>query len=498
MRSYACGADRRPAGPSPRAARRPGRPVRARVGPDGETSMTRSPGRRAQDDGRHRVIGQASASGEGIASVRDATGTLVIENDPTDDSRRLGEWLTDGGPRADRGAAARRRPAARRPGRVRRAGRARRRAERLRRPGRRARARRGSRRWRRCCARRSGTGCRRWRSAWARSCSPRRTAARSSAAAAGPEIGPRAGGPARRGRQRPALRRRADAARRDAVAPRRDHRAAARRGAAGRLDPLPAPGVPDRRPGVGHAVPHRVRRRDVRRLGGGRRPTAGRAGHRPEALVAATDAVQDDLSEVWQPFAARFAALALRRAADAGRRQPAAGCRCWATERGPHDPSGERAPGRLARYGFTDAARRRGCSARPGGWGCGTRPRSSRSTPAPASSWPRWPRPPTRTWRCASCTAWSRPAGARRRDGGCRVDVDAAPTRPCAAGSPRCSGASSALGDDLVANPRRVAALPRRRPSTGRARSPARRSTRPAALRGGVPARRCCGSPPPT
>ena len=48
---------------------------------------------------------------------------------------------------------------------------------------------------------------------------------------------------------------------------RRDHRAAGRRHAARRLDPISAPGVPDGRPGLGPAVPHRVRRRDDRRLG---------------------------------------------------------------------------------------------------------------------------------------------------------------------------------------------------------------------------------------
>jgi GMP synthase-like glutamine amidotransferase len=37
-------------------------------------------------------------------------------------------------------------------------------------------------------------------------------------------------------------------------------------------------------------------------------------GFDPDALIAATDAVMPDLEEVWQPFAARFAALALGRA----------------------------------------------------------------------------------------------------------------------------------------------------------------------------------------
>ena len=69
-----------------------------------------------------------------------------------------------------------------------------------------------------------------------------------------------------------------------------------------------------RRPRLGPAVPHRVRHRDDRRLGDRTRRRWPSWGYDPDVVVAACDAVMADVEEVWQPFAARFAALALGRA----------------------------------------------------------------------------------------------------------------------------------------------------------------------------------------
>jgi hypothetical protein len=48
-------------------------------------------------------------------------------------------------------------------------------------------------------------------------------------------------------------------------------------------------------------------------------------GYDPEEIVAACDAVMVDVEEVWQPFAARFAALALGELSDARRPLPLLG-----------------------------------------------------------------------------------------------------------------------------------------------------------------------------
>ena len=202
-----------------------------RVGPDGDTSITASPGRRAR--GRTaRLPSAPSAEPRRTAVGRtgnlDAVATaLVIENDPTDDPRRLGEWLTEAGleltvlrphagdalPADLDGYAAL----------VVLGG------DQQRLPGRRTAspARPGSRRSRRCCARRSGTGCRRSASASARSCWRPRTAARSSAAPPARRSARRLVGRRDAADTRSAVPVRAAAARRDPVAPRRDHRTAA-------------------------------------------------------------------------------------------------------------------------------------------------------------------------------------------------------------------------------------------------------------------------------
>ena len=128
------------------------------------------------------------------------------------------------------------------------------------------------------------------------------------------------------------------------------------------------------------------------------------------------------------------------------------------------------------------------------------RGRRSRSTTAPPSCSTRCPGPPTPTWRCASCTGSV--GGAPRPRGG--------RDRPATTASRRCSrparrpglrrrlvavlGASSALGDHLVANPTqwRVLATGRtgcRRPPTARLEPAARRPPTVAGAAPGVPAR---------
>ena len=54
-----------------------------------------------------------------------------------------------------------------------------------------------------------------------------------------------------------------------------------------------------------------MRHRDDRRLGRRDSTLLAELGYDPELVVAACDAVMADVEEVWQPFAARFAALAL-------------------------------------------------------------------------------------------------------------------------------------------------------------------------------------------
>ena len=235
---------------------------------------------------------------------------------------------------------------------------------------------------------------------------------------------------------------------------------------------------------------------DDRRLGGRRPALLAELGYDPTTLVARRRRpVMDDVAEVWQPFAARFAALALGDAAraDAGRR-----CRASLPLLGPlrraDDPTERRrraaGPVRLHRRrrrgaGAAGAARpgRAGAVGR-GGAGAGRRRR-------PPSCSPRSAAPPTPTWRCASCTgiveAARRDRGAGRpavRAGSGSASRPPELRRPAA--SP-CSGASSALGDHLVANPAHGGCCAqRRRPA------PTPRSVRPA--RTGRPCRRCAAA----
>ncbi len=206
----ACLAEHRPRGPQPvqqldallrRAPGAPGRTGR-RAGPRSPSSSDRTGrvGARYADsldsvDERSRTISTAWPTNR----------ALVIENDPTDDTRRLGDWLTGGRPRADRAPPARRRPRCRTtstgtPALVVLGG-----EQNAYRPTARP-ARRPFPAWRDCCARRCGTGCRRWASAWAPNCSPPRTAARSARSAAGPEIGARLVGKRDAADDRPAVR----------------------------------------------------------------------------------------------------------------------------------------------------------------------------------------------------------------------------------------------------------------------------------------------------
>ena len=203
-------------------------------------------------------------------------------------------------------------------------------------------------------------------------------------------------------------------------------------------------------------------------------------------------AVMADVEEVWQPFAARFAALAL---GELERRRPPQPAPARPLTREQTD----RRRGRLARYGFADAVtaapRRR--PARPGR----ARPVAGRRAGArrPArrpSCWPRCPGPPTRTWRCASCTASPRPSAARPAApalaGGAAVPQ---PTTGLRRRLVAVLGASSALGDHLVANPGQwtVLAPPRTgwpRPPTGGSTWLAGRLTAATAGGGAAPAYR--------
>ena len=197
---------------------------------------------------------------------------------------------------------------------------------------------------------------------------------------------------------------------RGAVAPRRDHRAAAGAALLAASTRLPAPGVPGRRAGVGAAVPHRVDAGDGAPTGPRRPGPAGRRGlgRRRRAGPRDLDAVHADLEEVWQPFAARFAALVRARSPDpgiprrpggvigwAGGDRPSGGCCGWPGSASP-TPSGP-AP----------------CSGRHRtGSACG--PAATRPTAARPRSSPRSAGPPTPTSRCARCPG-SRRAGPARR-----------------------------------------------------------------------------------
>ena len=54
--------------------------------------MTVSPGR-----SHGRTQGLSSRAPGELLALLSVTKALVVENDPTDDVRRLGEWLTDAG-----------------------------------------------------------------------------------------------------------------------------------------------------------------------------------------------------------------------------------------------------------------------------------------------------------------------------------------------------------------------------------------------------------------
>ena len=147
----------------------------------------------------------------------------------------------------------------------------------------------------------------------------------------GPEIGPGAGRPARRRRQRPAVPLRAAAAGRAPVALRRDHRAAAGAVllAASTRYPHQAFRLGDRAWGLQFHIEC-----DADMIADWARATTGparRAGLRRRSWWwPPATGVLADVEEVWQPFAVRFAALALGELPDADTR-PAA-CPCSATE----------------------------------------------------------------------------------------------------------------------------------------------------------------------
>ena len=115
------------------------------------------------------------------------------------------------------------------------------------------------------------------------------------------------------------------------------------------------------------------------------RPTLAELGYDPDAVVAATAAVLADVEEVWQPFAARFAALALgtpagRPTSRAARRRPQPLARCWGS---PMTRRQAGWPGTASADSGDDGARRP-ARAEPG-CGCGTPRRRSRSTTTPPS-----------------------------------------------------------------------------------------------------------------
>ena len=242
----------------------------------------------------------------------------------------------------------------------------------------------------------------------------------------------------------PLFAQRADAARRHPVAPRRGHRAARRRGAAGRVDELPAPGVPARRPRLGAAVPHRVRHRDDRRLGG-----------EDEAGAAASSGAR---ATTWWPASTRSwttwprcgsrsppgsprwpGASSPRR----DRAAPDASCPCSATDGG-DEPADERhgspGPVRLHRRRPPPRAARRSARGLDRAGRCGTTPSSSPVDERRGRRCcGRWPPRPTPIWPCASCTGWpSRRAGPATPVPPGPGRGRARPTPTCGRGSRRC------------------------------------------------------------